>query len=75
MVQKGLGLVDDFNEKWVASTRASWQIGQQVEDEGINLRQLLDHLFPPIDEGIIDVADDDVHDQPIAYGMEELHIV
>ncbi len=46
-----------------------------MEDEGINLRQLLDHLFPPIDEGIIDVADDDVHDQPIAYGMEELHIV
>ncbi len=31
-------------------------------DEGINLGQFLDHLFPPIDEGVIDVANDDVHD-------------
>ncbi len=41
-------------------------------DEGINIGQLLDHLFPPTYEGVIDVVDDDVH---IAYGMEELHIV
>lgn len=31
-------------------------------DEGINLGQLLDHLFPPTDEKVIDVAIDDVND-------------
>ncbi len=75
MVWKGLGLVHDSNEKWDASTRASQQIGQQVVDEGINLKQFLDHLFPPTNEGVIDVANDDVHDQHATYGMEKLHIV
>ncbi len=53
-VWKGPSAIDDSNEEWMEASKAPlcWmQIVGQVVDEGVNVEQLLDDLFPlPNDE-------------------------
>jgi hypothetical protein len=45
-VWKGPGPLDDFDEKWAATSRISTQTPMQPVDEGVHVGQLLEDLFP-----------------------------
>jgi hypothetical protein len=45
-VCKGPSPLDDFDEKWAATSRISTQTPMQPVDEGVHVGQLLEDLFP-----------------------------
>jgi hypothetical protein len=72
---KGLNPLDDSDEEWETTSKAMISLMQHEVDEGVNVGQLLDDLFPCIGDKQLDNISNGLNDDLDAYRLKGMDMV